>query len=127
MSSKSELLNKLFVENGLSLTEDVYVHKHYKIITRTGIDKIMAKNNITISYKVEAASEKFCIVSAVAEMEGLKVNTLSSASDGTSTSKYYAEMAEKRAKSRCVLMLTGLYSHGVYGEDEADSFSKDKQ
>ena len=35
-------------------------------------------------------------------------------------------MAEKRAKSRIVLMLAGFYEHGIFGEDEADDFSKSK-
>ena len=35
------------------LTEtDVYKHKHYVIITRQGIEKIAAKENIAISYEV---------------------------------------------------------------------------
>ena len=35
-------------------------------------------------------------------------------------------MAEKRAMSRAVLKLVGLYELGVFGEDEADDFSKAK-
>ena len=34
------------------------------------------------------------------------------------------EMAEKRAMSRAVLKLAGLYSLGVFGEDESESFKK---
>ena len=30
--------------------EDVYKHQHYVIITRQGIEKIQAKENITITY-----------------------------------------------------------------------------
>ena len=32
--------------------------------------------------------------------------------------KYPVAMAEKRAKSRAVLMMTGFYEQGVYGQDE---------
>ena len=32
--------------------------------------------------------------------------------------KFPVAMAEKRAKSRAVLMLTGFYEQGVYGQDE---------
>lgn len=38
---------------------------------------------------------------------------------------YLAAMAEKRALSRGVLQLAGLYKHGVFGEDEADDFKAD--
>lgn len=38
---------------------------------------------------------------------------------------YLAAMAEKRALSRGVLQLAGLYEHGVFGEDEADDFKKE--
>lgn len=38
---------------------------------------------------------------------------------------YIAAMAEKRALSRGVLQLAGLYEHGVFGEDEADAFKKE--
>ena len=32
--------------------------------------------------------------------------------------KFPVAMAEKRAKSRAVLMLTGFYEQGIYGQDE---------
>jgi hypothetical protein len=35
-------------------------------------------------------------------------------------------MAEKRAMSRAVLKLTGFYELGVFGEDESESFKKQK-
>lgn len=38
---------------------------------------------------------------------------------------YLAAMAEKRALSRGVLQLAGLYKLGVYGEDESPDFEKD--
>jgi len=33
-------------------------------------------------------------------------------------------MAEKRALSRCVLKMVGFYQLGVFGEDEADAFTR---
>lgn len=38
---------------------------------------------------------------------------------------YIAAMAEKRALSRGVLQLAGLYKLGVFGEDEADDFKNE--
>ena len=32
--------------------DDVYKHQHYVIITRKGIEKIQAKENIAITYEV---------------------------------------------------------------------------
>jgi hypothetical protein len=37
---------------------------------------------------------------------------------------YPVAMAEKRALSRAVLKLAGLYKEGVYGEDEIESTEK---
>jgi hypothetical protein len=44
--------------------------------------------------------------------ESSKENTMGMAG------KFPVAMAEKRAKSRAVLMLTGFYEQGVYGQDE---------
>ena len=44
--------------------------------------------------------------------------------DGNTNTWYVMEMAEKRAMSRAVLKLAGLYSLGVFGEDESESFKK---
>lgn len=38
---------------------------------------------------------------------------------------YPLAMAEKRALSRGVLKIAGLYEHGVFGEDEADAFKRE--
>ena len=46
--TKQEILNRLFIENNLT-DEDYFKHKFYTILTRSGIEKIIAKNNITIS------------------------------------------------------------------------------
>ena len=47
METKQEILNRLFVENNLT-EEDYFKHKFYNIITRSGIDKIMAANDIKL-------------------------------------------------------------------------------
>jgi hypothetical protein len=48
-----------------------------------------------------------------------------SAPDNT-RQKYPVAMAEKRALSRVVLKLSGLYEVGVFGEDESDDFKRAK-
>jgi hypothetical protein len=116
------------------LTEtDVYKHQHYVIITRQGIEKIAAKENITISYEVVKAETNFAVIKAYAyktEKPEVQIETFGSAlksanyKDGNCNSWYVMEMAEKRALSRSVLKLTGFYELGVFGEDESDDFKR---
>jgi hypothetical protein len=113
--------------------DDVYKHQHYVIITRQGIEKIQAKENIKISYKVIKCEPNFAVIKATAFLNVEPVytcETFGSAlkgtgyKDGNCNSWYVAEMAEKRALSRAVLKLTGFYELGVFGEDESDDFKK---
>ena len=126
-------LLELYKKYGLD-KEDVFKHQHYVIITRTGIDKIQAIEQIQINYDVIKCEPKFAVFKANAEKINeesiVRVQTFGSAlkgdnyKDGNCTSWYVAEMAEKRAMSRAVLKLTGFYELGVFGEDESDSFKK---
>jgi hypothetical protein len=131
-----ELMRALYEECNL-VKDDVFKHKHYVIITRSGIEKIQAARDINITYEVLKCEDKFCALKATGIMGDKRVETLASATygvpgqtdgkfnaNGTTTSWYIAEMAEKRAMSRVVLKLTGMYQHGVFGEDEADDFKK---
>jgi len=113
--------------------EDVYKHQHYVIITRQGIEKIQAKENITITYEVVRCESNFAVFKAnafIASKPETVLETFGSAlkaanyKDGNCNSWYVAEMAEKRALSRAVLKLTGFYELGVFGEDESEDFKK---
>tara|TARA_R110000868_G_scaffold81859_3_gene231559 strand:+ start:271 stop:654 length:384 start_codon:yes stop_codon:yes gene_type:complete len=110
--------------------DDVFKHQHYVIITRQGIDKIQAIEQIDIHYEVIKCETNFAVFKAHAQKENKKIQTFGSAikgtnfKDGNCNSWYVAEMAEKRAMSRAVLKLTGFYELGVFGEDESDSFKK---
>lgn len=119
--------------------DDVYKHKHYLIITRQGIDKIQAKENIFISYDAITVESEFCVVKASAVKGEAKIETFGSAKYGgkkqdavtkkwvevgNTTTWYVMEMAEKRAMSRAVLKLTGFYELGVFGEDESEDFKR---
>ena len=113
--------------------EDVFKHKMYVVITRKGIEKIQAKENITINYEVVKCEPKFAVMKAtayIATKPNAMIETFGSAlkgdnyKDGNCNSWYVAEMAEKRALSRAVLKLTGFYELGVFGEDESDDFKK---
>lgn len=110
--------------------EDVYKHQHYLIITRSGIDKIQAKESIKINYDVIKCETNFCVVKANAVKEEAYIQTFGSAlkgtnfKDGNCNTWYVMEMAEKRAMSRAVLKLTGFYELGVFGEDESEDFKR---
>lgn len=137
------LTRKLYQEYELPKS-DVFASKKqgFQIITRTGIEKIQYKDKISVTFEVIAAEPKFCCVKARAvSKDGHVIETLGSATKGefqnvekkkangqkyttkalvggNTDSWYVVEMAEKRALSRAILKVTGLYEHGVYGEDE---------
>lgn len=116
------------------LTEtDVYKHKHYVIITRQGIERIAAKENIVVMYEVVKCDPSFAVIKAYAHIMDkpeIQIETFGSAlkgatyNEGNCNSWYVAEMAEKRALSRSVLKLTGFYELGVFGEDESEDFKR---
>ena len=110
--------------------DDIYKHQHYLIITRSGIDKIQAIENIKINYDVINCEKDFCVVKANATKESASIETFGSAlkgsdfKSGNTQTWYVMEMAEKRAMSRAVLKLTGFYELGVFGEDESEDFKR---
>tara|TARA_R110002020_G_scaffold49786_2_gene141393 strand:- start:1106 stop:1492 length:387 start_codon:yes stop_codon:yes gene_type:complete len=125
METKKDILNRLFVENNLT-DEDVFKHKFYTIITRSGIDKIQVANNIKISYNLEFNSMdcKCIIIKAIGTMGDKVIETFGEASPSNNTNGYPVAMAEKRAMSRACLKLAGFYEHQVFGEDEAEVFKR---
>ena len=131
---RTEKIKEKYLHYGLE-KEDVFKHQHYVIITRSGIDKIQAIENITIDYEVINCEKDFCVVKANATIMAQgstkpMIQTFGSAlkgsgfKDGNCNTWYVMEMAEKRAMSRAVLKLTGFYELGVFGEDESESFKK---
>ena len=125
--TKKETLARLFKQNGL-VKEDVYKDKRgFVIITRTGIDKIISNRGIQLEYEPIVMEKDWVVMRCTAQMvkgkdigmtktetfgEASKENTMGLAG------KFPVAMAEKRAKSRAVLMLTGFYEQGLYGQDE---------
>jgi len=108
--------------------QDVFKHQHYLIITRSGIEKIQALERIKIKYEVVKCEPDFCCIKAIVEKDG--VETYGSAKhgdfkNGNTNSWYVMEMAEKRAMSRAVLKVTGLYKLGIFGDEESEEFTKD--
>ncbi len=126
--NKDKLI-ELYKKYGLT-KDDVFKHQHYVIITRQGIDKIQAVEQMSVTYEVIRCEPNFAVFKAKAQKDGKEIETFGSAlkgegyKDGNTNSWYVAEMAEKRAMSRAVLKLTGFYELGVFGEDESESFKK---
>lgn len=122
-------LTELYNKYSLS-KEDFFKHQHYTIITRAGIDKIQAIEQMNITYEVIRCEPNFAVFKAIATKDNNTIETFGSAlkgegyKDGNTNSWYVAEMSEKRAMSRAVLKLTGFYQLGVFGEDESESFKK---
>jgi len=132
MSTKKQVLNNLYKKYGLE-QEDVFKHKHFNIITRSGIEKIIRAMNITVTYDVITGESDYCLVKATGTMGDVTIETLGSAKhgntptskgDGNTTSWYVGEVAEKRAMSRICLKLAGLYELGHMGEEESEDFKR---
>jgi len=123
--TQKEKLRRLFIANGL-VKEDVFKHAHYTIITRQGIDKIMANSGVEIQYELVNLSEdhSHCLIKALGRRGEKVIQTFGEASPKNNRNAYPVAMAEKRAKSRIVLMLSGFYEHGIFGEDESDDFKR---
>jgi hypothetical protein len=128
-----EKLKELYKKYDLQ-PSDIFKHQHFVIITRQGIEKIQAKQKISISFDVIKCEYNFAVIKAtcVDTTTQQPIETFGSAlkgatfKDGNTNSHYVMEMAEKRAMSRGVLKLAGFYALGVYSEDESDEFKKSK-
>ena len=127
VETRKEALRRMYKENGL-VEEDIYKDKRgFVVITRTGIDKIVSRNNITVAYEViNMDIEKgICVLRAAASMKvGNEVKNAMSFGEASNNNlmgggkKFPVAMAEKRAMSRVVLKISGFYEQGVFGQDE---------
>ena len=128
--TRKDALRRLFLENNL-VEEDVYKDKRgFVIITRTGIDKIVSKQGITVAYEpllLELKKDNInVVIRAAASMQGKNNKQINMMSFGEASDdnlmgggkKFPVAMAEKRAMSRVVLKIAGFYEQGVFGQDE---------
>jgi len=126
---KTEALKEKYIKYNLT-KDDVFKHQHYIILTRSGIEKIAAIENILIRYECIKCETNFAAIKAIAIKDSNTIETFGSAlkgqtfKDGNTNSHYVLEMAQKRSFSRAVLQLTGMYELGVFGEDESEDFKK---
>jgi hypothetical protein len=114
--TRKDALRRLFKDNNL-VEEDVYKDKRgFVIITRTGIDKIVSKKNISVVYEPVVMQKDWVVMRATASMQlGHNPKNTNLMGGGK---KFPVAMAEKRAMSRVVLKIAGFYEQGVFGQDE---------
>ena len=127
MESKTnrERLKELYLHYNLN-DEDIFKHKKfgYVMITRTGIEKIMAHDGITIEFKIESLNSDGCVIKATGMKGDVKIETFGTATKANCNNTYFTEMSEKRAKARVVLQITSFYSLGVYSDVEVDEWNQ---
>ena len=130
-NTQRERLQTLAKENGLTKDHFFKSPQGFVIITRQGIERIQAQRGIRVTYDVVSLSDdlKHVVIKATGEMarpDGLPVmmETFGESAPDNTRQKYPVAMAEKRALSRVVLKLSGLYEVGVFGEDESDDFKR---
>lgn len=143
MSTEKNVLRELAERYQLT-GKDFFKHpsQGFIIITRTGVEKIMAHDKITVTYEVIpelTENQENCCIKATAEKidangEVYTVESFGTANhyncsvktsrNGKTLPHYPVETAEKRAKARAVLQITGFYSEGVFSEDESDDFKR---
>ena len=122
-------LGEMYKKYNLDPEKDIYKHKHYTIISRQGIEKIQAIEDIHITYDPIVTERDYWAIRAFASKGAKVLETFGSAlkgdyTKGNTNTWYVAEMAEKRAMSRAVLKMTGFYELGHFGEDEAEDFKR---
>lgn len=117
-----EELTKLIKKYSLS-ADDVYVHETegFKIIKRRGYKKIQSKLKISIEFQLAHASGKEAVVIATGKIPHGEIrSTFGEASPDNNSFEYPVSVAQKRAESRVIIELAGLYEGGWLGEDEID-------
>ena len=138
----TNFIRDLYTKYGLKQTHIYKAEKQkYVIINRFGIEIIQAKANIDVDYEVIQCEPEFACVKATAKKGNKTVTTFGSALKtekgmiknkkgeeyegivrGNTETWYIMEIAEKRALSRAVLKIEGLYAQGAFGEDESEEF-----
>jgi hypothetical protein len=90
--------------------------KELVIITRSGVEKIVAQKGIIYKIDSVCTTPQYSCVKITAYMGDKSIETMASASPETTTVSYYPEVAENRGISRAMIKLTK--AHGLYSEDD---------
>ena len=97
-----EKLTELYHKYELS-KDDFFKHQHYTIITRQGIDKIQAREQIQIDYDVIKCEPNFAVFKANATKDDRKIETFGSALKGQSYNEVIVNLGILQKWQRNVL------------------------
>jgi len=140
MAYDREALATLYKKYKLTEKDIFKQGSNFVIITRPGIEKIQAQDDILVSYstppELQNPANRQYVVLASAHKKGdpdvvvqsygesapINLEHRTKKDGKTPIPLYPMALAEKRALSRAVLKLTGFYRIGVMGEDESDEF-----
>lgn len=131
--SKKKQFADLRDRYGLSNDQFFKSPQGWIIIQRDGVDQIIAKAGIKVEYEVvQYTPSKSAAVKATGTLDDRTVQSYGEAvkgkfPEGNANTSYVLAMAEKRGMSRVVLKLTGFYALGIFSEDEADDFGRNKE
>jgi len=115
-------LTKIYKNYNLSKNDIFQDRRGFIIITRSGIEKIQFNQNIKIEFDVIKCEKDNVVIKANSFLldqdgEWLKqIETFGSATDKNCIQHFKVEIAEKRAKARCIVQTIGLTN--TYSEDE---------
>ena len=76
-----EKIKEMYLKYSLNKS-DVYKHQHYVILTRSGIEKVMALEQINITYEVVKCEPNFAVIKATAVKGSKVIETFGSALKG---------------------------------------------
>ena len=82
METIKDRLNKLYSEYDLTAEDIFQSPQGWKIITRTGIDKVQAKANIQITYEPVVVERDFVVIKAFGKTADSSIETFGEANNG---------------------------------------------
>ena len=115
-------LSKIYKDYNLSKDDIFQDRRGFIIITRSGIEKIQFNQNIKIEFDVIKCEKDNVVIKAnsfLFDQDGdwlKQIETFGSATDKNCIQHFKVEIAEKRAKARCIVQTIGLTN--TYSEDE---------
>lgn len=131
--NKIEFIKKIYTDYDLVGDEDIFKLTHGNkatpIITKTGIQKIVQKELFSYAFDVISVTPDYCAIKCTVFKDGSELSSSFGSAEKSNVrnnSKYYLEMAEKRAKARAILIAIDVHGY-LYSEDEADEFKKQVQ
>jgi len=130
-------IKDLATKYNLDPKNDFWKHKQSGkwIITHDAVEKIAVIEDITLAWntvtgepllKVINSTDSLFVCRVTMQKGNRFISTFGEASPKNCQSKYLAMMGEKRAYDRAILKMINAYQYGIYSEEEADSFTKDK-